>query len=58
MAKNPMTMLIKYKAPAILAQRRGDDSAIRSVITAALILVSPVESSAIRIGSHPEAAAP
>jgi hypothetical protein len=34
-------MTIKYKPPAILAKRRGDAAALRSVVTAVLILVSP-----------------
>src|SRR5262245_41403976 len=40
MAKAPATMLIKYKAPAILANSRGDSSAIRAGTTAVLMLIS------------------
>src|ERR1700694_2985550 len=41
MANAPVRKVISQKNPAILALKRGDASAIRSVITAVLILVSP-----------------
>src|SRR5262249_34837555 len=39
-AMTPVTMLSKYKTPAIRAVTRGDASAICSVLAAALMLVS------------------
>src|SRR5689334_16020650 len=38
-ATTPVTILSKYKAPAILAVKRGDPSAIRSVENAELMRV-------------------
>src|SRR5215471_5307762 len=40
MAKAPTTILIRYKAPAILANSRGDSSAIRAGATAVLMFIS------------------
>jgi len=41
-------MMIKYKTPAILALKCGDASAIRSVLTAVLILVSDHQREIVR----------
>jgi hypothetical protein len=44
----------KYTTPVILALERGDTSGLFSVVTAVLMLVSPLT---LSFGSHPEAAA-
>jgi hypothetical protein len=41
MANPPIRKVINQKNPAVLALTRGDVSAIRSIIIAELILVSP-----------------